>query len=83
MFEIIFSRQAKKDIDTLSMKSKEKLKNILLNVIKVNPYKGKRLIGVLKGYYSLRLNIKDRIVYRIDEDNKIVYIMMCKTHYGE
>jgi Txe/YoeB family toxin of toxin-antitoxin system len=83
MYEVIFTKQAKKDIDKLTSKNKEKLKNIILNIIKINPFEGKRLIGELKGYYSLRLNIKDRIVYKIDEKNKIVYIMMCKTHYSE
>jgi len=81
MYEIIFTKQAKKDINKLSGKNKEKLKNIILNIIKINPYDGKRLIGDLKGYFSLRLNIKDRKVYKIDDDKKIVYIMMCKTHY--
>jgi Txe/YoeB family toxin of toxin-antitoxin system len=83
MYEIVFTKQSKKDIDSLNPKTKEKLKKIILNTIKINPYKGKRLIGELKGYYSLRLNLKDRIVYKIDETNKIVHILMCKTHYGE
>jgi mRNA interferase RelE/StbE len=83
MYEIIFTKQAKKDIDKLTSKNKEKLKSIILNVIKINPKDGKKLIGELKGYYSLRLNIKDRIVYRINEEEKVVYIMMCKTHYNE
>ena len=83
MYEILFTKQAKKDIDKLTSKNKEKLKSIILNIIRINPKDGKKLIGELKGYYSLRLNIKDRIVYRIDEDEKVVYIMMCKTHYNE
>jgi mRNA interferase RelE/StbE len=83
MYEVIFTKQAKKDIDKLTIKNKEKLKSMILNIIKINPKDGKKLIGELKGYYSLRLNIKDRIVYRIDEEEKVVYIMVCKTHYNE
>ena len=83
MYDLIFTKQAKKDIEKLTPKNKEKLKSIILNIIKINPKDGKKLVGELKGYYSLRLNIKDRIVYRIDEENKVVYIMMCKTHYNE
>jgi Txe/YoeB family toxin of Txe-Axe toxin-antitoxin module len=32
--------------------------------------------------YSLRLDLKDRIVYSIDEKNKIVHVKRAKTHYG-
>ncbi|HPH03200.1 MAG TPA: type II toxin-antitoxin system YoeB family toxin [Spirochaetota bacterium] len=44
---------------------------------------GKRLVGELEGNWSLRLNLKDRIVYSIDEDNKLVYIKRAKPQYGE
>ena len=83
MFEILITKQAKKDIEKLTLKNKQKVKDLILNVLIKNPYSGKKLIGDLKGYYSIRLNIKDRIVYKIDEKNKIIYIMMCKTHYQE
>ena len=60
----------------------EKLKDILLEVLSVTPYEGKKLVGDLEGNYSLRLDLKDRIVYSIDEKNKIVYIKRAKTHHG-
>ena len=55
---------------------------ILLEVLSVTPYEGKKLVGDLEGNYSLRLDLKDRIVYSIDEKNKIVYIKRAKTHNG-
>ncbi len=82
-YTIRITRQARKDIDTLSPKLKSKLKAILTEVLAHNPYEGKKLIGDLAGSYSLRLTYKDRIVYSIDEAKKIVYIERARTHYGE
>jgi mRNA interferase RelE/StbE len=82
-YEIRITKQALKDIQKLSPKMKNKLKSILLEVLSKTPYEGKRLVGDLKGNFSLRLNIYDRIVYSIDEDTKTVFIKRAKTHYGE
>lgn len=38
------------------------------------------LSGNLSGYWSRRINNKDRLIYRIDEDN--IYILACRYHYG-
>jgi mRNA-degrading endonuclease RelE of RelBE toxin-antitoxin system len=81
-YEIRITRQARKDIDTLSPKLRLKLRDILVHLIAENPYAGKRLLGDLAGSYSLRLNLKDRIVYSIDELSKTVFIERVRTHYG-
>ena len=82
-YNVLFSKQAEKDIKKLSPKLKEKVKEIIRNNISVNPYCGKPLIGDLKGYYSFRLTYKDRIVYSVDEEKVLIYILRAKTHYGE
>ncbi|MCK5198278.1 MAG: type II toxin-antitoxin system mRNA interferase toxin, RelE/StbE family [Spirochaetales bacterium] len=82
-FEIKITNQALKDIKKLNPKLKEKLKAILVELLSKNPYLGKPLLGDLKGNYSYRLTLKDRIVYSIDEDKKIIYIKRARTHYGE
>ncbi len=83
MYTIKFSHQAKKDIDKLSAKQKKKLKGVLTNFIAITPEGGKKLIGELTGNYSIRLTIKDRIVYSIDKKEKVVWIKRARTHYGE
>jgi len=83
VYQIIFSQKASKDIGKLSPKQKEKLKIILQEILSVNPYIGKPLKGNLKGLYSYRLNIKDRILYEIILDDKIILIIRTKTHYGD
>ncbi len=33
------------------------------------------------GYWSRRINDKDRLIYKIDENN--IYILACRYHYGD
>lgn len=82
-YTIRITRQARKDIDTLTPKLKQKLHAILANVLARDPYEGKKLIGDLAGSYSYRLTYQDRIVYSIDESTKTIYIERARTHYGE
>ena len=82
-YAIRITRQACKDIEKLSPKITKKLREILEEVIAVNPYEGKKLLGDLAGSYSCRLTLKDRIVYSIDETRRIVYIERTRTHYGD
>ena len=82
-YKIRFTREAVKDVDKLTPKLKDKLKEILLNGVAINPHLGKKLIGDLEGFYSMRLTYADRIVYSIDDKEKIVTIHRTRTHYGE
>jgi len=82
-YQIRFTRQAKKDIKTLTPKLRNKLKDILRNKLSTEPYSGKVLMGELKGYYSIRLNFKDRIVYSVHDKELVVLIIRAKTHYDE
>jgi len=80
-FRIQITRRAQKDIATLNPKLKKKLREILVNRIAVNPFDGKKLVGDLRGCWSVRLTLKDRVVYSIDEEQHIVYILRARTHY--
>ena len=39
------------------------------------------LMGNLVGFWSRRINDKDRLIYKIDETN--VYILSCRYHYSD
>ncbi len=80
-FQLQITRRAQKDIATLTPKLKKKLREILINRIAVNPFDGKKLVGDLKGCWSVRLTPKDRVVYSIDEENRIVHILRARTHH--
>jgi mRNA-degrading endonuclease RelE of RelBE toxin-antitoxin system len=79
---IRFTRQAAKDVRKLSPRLQAKLKDILRNRLAVDASSGKALVEELKGYYSVRLSFKDRIVYSIHDDELIVLILRAKTHYS-
>jgi Txe/YoeB family toxin of Txe-Axe toxin-antitoxin module len=80
-FEIRITREAEKDIHKLSPKLKNKLHDILTEVLAIDPFQGKKLVGDLTGSYSYRLNYQDRIVCSIDVKNHLVYIERARTHY--
>jgi toxin YoeB len=80
---ILFSKQSLKDIEELLPQQKNKLKEILNDKLATNPYLGKALQGELNGLRYYRLNLKDRIVYEIYEDDKAILIIRARTHYGE
>ena len=82
-YEVRFTKEAKKDIAKLTPKLKQKLKKIIQDKIAIDPYSGKKLVGDLAGFYSMRLSYKDRIIYTIDSQQKLIYIHRAKTHYGE
>lgn len=83
IYRIRFTRQAAKDIEKLSAKLQAKLKDLLRKRIAVDPHSGKALLGDLKGYYSMRLSLKDRVVYSVHDEELVVLVIRARTHYGE
>ena len=75
--------EALKDLKNHPPRLKIKLKEILQNRIAIDPYSGKKLVGDLSDFYSVRLSYQDRILYSIDDAEAIVYIHRVKTHYGD
>jgi mRNA-degrading endonuclease RelE of RelBE toxin-antitoxin system len=82
-YKIVFTKQAFKDVKSLSPKLKEKLKSILQEVLSENPFVGKKLLGELNGNFSFRLDLKNRVIYSVDKENGFVYVKRARTHYGD
>lgn len=82
-YAIRFTKEAAKDIRKLPPRLRRKLREMLLADIAVDPFSGKRLVGDLQGFYSVRLTYEDRIVYSIDEGSLTVFVHRARTHYGE
>ena len=83
---IKFSRNALKDAKKLRSAKLADNVNRLVEVLKQNPYQPpfeKLSYGNLRGYYSRRINLQHRLVYSIDEENKIVRVVSVWSHYGE
>ena len=85
MYTIVFSRLAQKDKSFLKQAGLEDKARAILNVLIVDPHQTpptyEKLQGDLKGYYSRRINRQHRMIYRINETEKIIHIARMWTHY--
>ena len=63
-----------------------KIEHIFLE-LSVTPYEGignpEALKYELSGYWSRRINHKDRIIYKVYEDRVVVLIVSAIGHYGD
>jgi len=84
-YRINLSKQAYKDLKKI--KENKLLDKVLglIEILKVNPYQippaYEKLLGEPRGVYSRRINIQHRLVYRIDDKEKIVFVERLWTHY--
>lgn len=85
MWQIYYTKQAKKDSKKLASAGLRMKAKDLLEIIKTNPYQNpppyEKLVGDLDGSYSRRINIQHRLVYHILEDEKAIKILRLWTHY--
>ena len=85
MWKIVFTKGAIKDKELLKRAGLEAKAKKLLDLISVNPYQKppayEKLIGDLEGYYSRRINIQHRIVYKICKEENAVIVFAMWTHY--
>ena len=85
MFELYYTKQAKKDARKLASANLKNKTQTLLNIIQENPYQNpppyEKLVGDLDGAYSRRINIQHRIVYQVLEKENAVKILRLWTHY--
>lgn len=53
--------------------------------LELHPYEGigkpELLKYSLKGFWSRRINKKDRIIYKIEDEKVLVYVVSAKGHY--
>ena len=76
----VFSDNGWEDYTYWQTEDKKTLKKIN-NLIKDIDRNGNEGIGNLTGFWSRRINDKDRLIYKIDDKN--IYILACKYHYND
>jgi len=85
MWELYFTKQAKKDANKLVAAGLKEKAAILLDVLRENPYQNsppyEKLVGDLKGAYSRRINIQHRLIYQVLEKVNAVKILRLWTYY--
>lgn len=83
----VFTVNGWKDYRFWQLEDRKTLKkiNALIEDIVRNGNEGigkpEALSGNLAGYWSRRINDKDRLIYKTDEHN--VYILACRYHYND
>lgn len=74
----------KKHFKSGNLASIKKIEKILFELTE-DPYHGtgqpEQLKHQLTGYWSRRINQKDRLVYRVEEQTVLVYVVSAMGHY--
>lgn len=85
MYEVKLSKRAQKDLQKLKQSGLSKKAKSLVDIIKENPWQNpppyEKLVGDLNGFYSRRINVQHRLVYKVFEEDKVVAIYSMWTHY--
>ena len=87
MWAIKFTSNADKDKKLIKAAGLEARVKKLLNLMAKNPFQNppsyEKLLGDLKDYYSRRINIKHRLVYKVYEDIKTIVVHSMWSLYGD
>ena len=86
-YKILYSKLALKDAKKLSSVNLSTKAKELIELIKKDPFQKpppyEQLVGNLSAAYSMRINIKHRLVYQVREKDKVVRVLRMWTRYGE
>jgi toxin YoeB len=84
-WELVYTKQAKKDAKKLSAAGLKGKAQALLEIIRKNPFQNpppyEKLVGDLAGAYSRRINILHRLVYQPYEEDRVIKVIRLWTHY--
>jgi len=85
MWQIYYTKQAKKDAKKLASAGLKAKAKTLLEVMEANPYKipppYEKLVGDLDGAFSRRINIQHRLVYQVLESENAIKVLRLWSHY--
>lgn len=86
-YTIIFSKLADKDKKLLKQAGLDEKTMNILDFISKNPYQTpppyEKLRGELDGLISRRINIQHRLVYKVYEETKEIFIVRMWSHYDK
>lgn len=82
---LYFSKTARKDAVKLKRSRLRAKTDALLDILEKDPFMTpppfERLVGDLEGFYSRRINIQHRLVYRVNKKTHRVFVERMWTHY--
>lgn len=84
-WRIVYTKQAKKDAKKLSASELRPKAEELLDILAVDPFQTpppfEKLVGDLAGAYFRRINIQHRLVYEVNETERVVKVIRMWTRY--
>ncbi|MDX2050690.1 MAG: Txe/YoeB family addiction module toxin [Rickettsiaceae bacterium] len=84
-YQVFFSKEAQKDAEKIKKSNLNDKCKILIEILRTDPFikipPFEKLVGDLTGFYSRRINIQHRLVYSVDQQEKIVKVLRMWTHY--
>ena len=84
-WRVVFTKQAQKDARKIAQGGLRGKVEDLLEILRVNPRRSpppfEKLVGDLVGAYSRRINIQQRLVYEVLDEDRTVKIIRMWTHY--
>lgn len=89
IYQVIWLDEARVDFTFWIKNDKLIVKRIeaLINSIESNPEFGigkpEKLRHKFSGYWSRRINLEHRLIYKVLSDKKQVWIVSCKGHYRQ
>ena len=87
MWVVKFTKNAEKDKQLLKRAGLESKVKKFLSLLVNNPFQNpppyEKLVGELAGYYSRRINIQHRLVYKVYKELNTVVVHSMWSHYGD
>ena len=84
-WQLYFSKAARKDAAKLQRSHLQAKADVLLDILERDPFEVpppyEKLVGELEGFFSRRINIQHRLVYRIDAKTHRIFVERMWTHY--
>ena len=84
-WRVVFTKHTVKDAKKLARSNLKSNAESLLGVLRDDPFQAppsyEKLVGDLAGAYSRRINIQQRIVYQVVEEERVVKVLRMWTHY--
>jgi len=84
-WEIVYTKQAQADAERLLKAGLKPKALATLGILEQNPFQYplpyEKLVGDLVGFYSRRINIQHRVVYKVYKKERVVQVVRMWTHY--
>ena len=84
-WKLVYTCQARKDAKQLAAAGLKERAIELLRLLERNPFEApppyEKLLGDLSGAYSRRINIQQRLVYQVLEQEHVVKVIRIWSHY--